>query len=228
MNHIDHILKIVPDLGQRRILDLGSGRGTFLVDAAKRKYVAEGIEYNPRYIKTAQKRAEKEGVDIAVIEGAGESLPYEDNSFGFINAAEVLEHVQDPDKVVSEMSRVMTKDGIAYVSIPNRFGFFDPHFHVHFVNWLPRFLSDPFLFIFGKQKDYSKSDAGYQRLSEMHYMTRHQFEKLCSKHNLYFFDSRERKIIGKFPTLSFLLAPLYRFYAFFFISTYHGLIKKNP
>jgi len=223
MTHIDHLLLQVPDLKERKMLDLGAGRGDFLIDAVKRGFTAEGVEYNPAYVLIARERAQKDGVEINLQEGAGEVLPFPDNSFDFINAAEVLEHVQDPEKVISEMARVLKKNGMAYVSVPNRFGFFDPHFHLYFVNWLPRSWSDGFIHLFGKQKNYADTDAGHQRLSEMHYMTRGDFEQLCRRYNFTFSDSRERKLAGSF--LSFFLIPTYKVYSFFFIPTFHGLIK---
>lgn len=225
MSHLNNLLKEVPHLKEKNILDLGSGRGDFLIDLAKNGFTAEGIEVSERYIEDALKRAGDGGVSIRVTKGVGESLPYKNESFGFINAAEVLEHVQDPKKVLSEMSRVLTKNGMAYVSIPNRFGFFDPHFHLFLVNWLPRRFSEPFISFFKKQKDYTKTHAGYQKLSDMHYMTRGQFEKLCKTRGLLFTESREERIRRVFPKLGSLLVLLYRIYAFFFISTHHGFVR---
>lgn len=228
MSHLDNLLLVVPDLPSRRILDVGAGRGEFLIDAVKRRYRAEGIEYNPRYIEQAEEQARRAGVSIQIRRGVGEALPFQNGSFDFINMAEVIEHVFDPQKVLGEVARVLSEHGLAYVSVPNRYGIYDPHFHVLFVNWLPRRLSDLFLRLVGGHKDYSHSDAGHQRLSDMHYMTRSQFEKLCDTHSLVFFDSREQKIKKRFPRFEAPLSRLYRMYAFLFISTYHGLIRKTP
>jgi len=44
------------------------------------------------------------------------SLPFKDNSIDIIFCMAVLEHVPNPEKVVSEIYRVLKKDGIIYIS----------------------------------------------------------------------------------------------------------------
>lgn len=225
MTHIDHLLTHVSDLAKRRILDIGAGRGDFLVDAVRRGFDAEGIELNPAYIAQAHGHAKEAGVSITIREGVGEALPYEDATFDFVNASELLEHVHDPDGILKEIARVLTPEGKAYISVPNRFGFYDPHFHLYFVNWLPRAWSETFIRLFGKQKNYAYNKAGYQKLTDMHYMTRVQFERLCKQCGLVYRDSRERKLM-RLPA-GFFLIPVYRVFSFFFIPTFHGFIQPH-
>lgn len=226
MTHIDYLLRLVPNLSSLRILDVGSGRGGFLVDAAKRGMRAVGVEINPKAIARAHERAEGAGVSIEAKEGRAEALPFPDASFDFANVCEVLEHVPSPSRVLSEVARVLSSTGVAYVSIPNRFGFFDPHYHVPFVNWLPRAWSFAFLRFLGKEKDLSQSRSGHQLLSEMHYMTQDEFRRLCLHHGFRFKDSREQKL--KRFALGALLIPFYRLFAFLFVSTFHGIAEKHP
>jgi len=47
------------------------------------------------------------------------SLPFKEESFSQIICTEVLEHVESPIKVLKEIKRVMRKDGIALVTVPN-------------------------------------------------------------------------------------------------------------
>lgn len=227
MSHLDHLLRAIPDLASRSILDVGAGRGGFLIEVAKRGLHGEGVEYSTRYITYAQERARQEGVSIRIQHGVGEALPYPNDSFSFINLAEVLEHVREPQKVLSEVQRVLSDDGLAYISIPNRFGFIDPHYHTPFVNWLPRRTADYFLRWFGKQKEQSSGETGHQRLKDMHYMTLHEFENVCEALGLGFSESREERLRRMFPMVRGMLVPLYRAFAFFFIPTFHGLASKK-
>lgn len=48
----------------------------------------------------------------------GAALPFGDESFDVVLCLEVLEHVQDPSKVVSEIARVLKSGGYAYISMP--------------------------------------------------------------------------------------------------------------
>lgn len=53
----------------------------------------------------------------------GKSLPFKERSFDLVIAEMVLEHVDDPDKVLNEANRVLKKNGILYVTIPFVFAF---------------------------------------------------------------------------------------------------------
>lgn len=46
-------------------------------------------------------------------------LPYKDESFDFISALDVLEHVKDDDLAVSEISRVLKKNGMVVITVPH-------------------------------------------------------------------------------------------------------------
>jgi SAM-dependent methyltransferase len=51
-------------------------------------------------------------------------LPYRDESFDFVSALDVLEHVKDDRIVVSEMSRILKNSGIAVITVPHRMKFY--------------------------------------------------------------------------------------------------------
>ena len=48
-------------------------------------------------------------------------LPFKNNFFDIVVCTEVLEHLYYPDKVATEISRVLKKDGLAVISLPNHF-----------------------------------------------------------------------------------------------------------
>ncbi|MEM7348314.1 MAG: class I SAM-dependent methyltransferase [Chloroflexota bacterium] len=79
--------------------------------------------------------------------GAGEYLPYPTNCFDMILSHEVIEHVEDDVKSLSEMIRVLKPKGRAIIFCPNRLYPFETHGHYwqgeyHFgntplINYLP-------------------------------------------------------------------------------------------
>ena len=99
-------------------------------------------------ILAARGAAEVIGVDIAeaVIDAAGASaapnatfrvadvheLPFEDGSFDLITCFEVIEHLEDRDRVIAELARVLDRSGVLVISSPNRDVYMpgNPH-HVH-------------------------------------------------------------------------------------------------
>lgn len=47
-----------------------------------------------------------------------QDLPFEDESYDFVFASHVLEHVPDDDKAISEIRRILRPDGIAVLPVP--------------------------------------------------------------------------------------------------------------
>jgi SAM-dependent methyltransferase len=52
------------------------------------------------------------------------NLPYRNESFDFISALDVLEHVKDDQVAVSEMGRILKNSGIAVITVPHRMKYF--------------------------------------------------------------------------------------------------------
>jgi SAM-dependent methyltransferase len=51
-------------------------------------------------------------------------LPYRDKSFDFISALDVLEHVKNDDLAISEISRILKKNGITIITVPHRMKYY--------------------------------------------------------------------------------------------------------
>ncbi|MHA2393686.1 MAG: class I SAM-dependent methyltransferase [Promethearchaeota archaeon] len=51
-------------------------------------------------------------------------LPYRDRTFDFVCALDVLEHVKNDQLAISEISRILKKDGIAVITVPHRMKFY--------------------------------------------------------------------------------------------------------
>ncbi len=85
-----------------RLLDLGCG------DSPYRKYM--GCD---QYVGF-----ERDARDNVQVTGEGEMLPFRNEVFDSLASTEVLEHIYRFQQCVSEMYRVLKKDGIAYISVP--------------------------------------------------------------------------------------------------------------
>lgn len=224
-SHLENLTEVVSDLPMRRVLDVGAGRGAFLIDCAKRQIRAEGLEYNPANIEIARGRASEAGVSIVMQQGQAEQLPFADESFEFVNLCEVIEHVQDPRLVLAEIERVLVLGGKAYISVPSRFGWYDPHFHLFFVNWLPRHFADAYIVLRGRGKDY-RGESGEQRLSQMHYYTFCAFARELRNAGFNLEDARVSKLRARLGGLllflslgAYYLARPWYFRAFHLIAT---------
>lgn len=95
-----------------KVLDVGCGGGAACEFAAKLGAQVSGIDLSPNSIKAAQDHAIKSNLKIDYQSGIAEKLPYDDNTFDMVLCFDVLEHVDDWNKVVSEVYRVLNKEGL--------------------------------------------------------------------------------------------------------------------
>jgi 2-polyprenyl-6-hydroxyphenyl methylase / 3-demethylubiquinone-9 3-methyltransferase len=101
-------------------LEVGCGGGILTEEIARMGFDTTGVDPSERSVRAAADHARDSGLDIRYGTGAGESLPFEDGSFGVVFCCDVLEHVRDLPKVISEISRVLKPEGIFYYDTLNR------------------------------------------------------------------------------------------------------------
>ena len=112
------ILRINPS--GLKALDVGCGGGLLAEEFARLGFSVTGIDPSEPSIAAARKHAAAAGLDIAYRPGAGESLPFADASFDLAYCCDVLEHVDDLARVVSETARVIKPGGIYCFDTINR------------------------------------------------------------------------------------------------------------
>ena len=95
----------------KKILDVGCGCGEASVYFAKQGACVTASDISSGMVDLAVKVAEYHNVKIDSVVCSAEELPFEDNSFDIVYAANVLHHV-DIKKALSEIKRVLKKDGI--------------------------------------------------------------------------------------------------------------------
>ena len=111
-------LKINPV--QLTALEVGCGGGLLSEEIAKMGFITTGIDPSEQSLNSAIKHAKDNNLIINYKKGAGENLPFQNNSFDVIFCCDVLEHVHDLPKVISEISRVLKNGGIFIYDTFNR------------------------------------------------------------------------------------------------------------
>jgi len=98
-----------------RVLDLGSGAGTDSLVASLMvgpEGSVTGIDMTPEMLEKARAGAEALGVsNVTFVEGEGERLPFEDESFDVVISNGVIDLIPDKDAVFGEMHRVLVPGG---------------------------------------------------------------------------------------------------------------------
>ncbi len=104
----------------RDVLDLGCAGGFMAEALAKRGAHVTGIDPAADAIAAARAHARSSGLRIGYDVGVGESLPYDTASFDAVVCVDVLEHVADLDKVLSEVARTLRPGGVFLFDTINR------------------------------------------------------------------------------------------------------------
>lgn len=108
------------DPNGKTALEIGSGGGILTEEICKMGFTTTGIEPAEESVHTARHHAKAEGLNITYEKGTGEQLPYDDQTFDCVFCCDVLEHVQDLPKVISEISRVLKPSGVFIYDAINR------------------------------------------------------------------------------------------------------------
>jgi ubiquinone/menaquinone biosynthesis C-methylase UbiE len=95
----------------------------------------------------------------------GENISLPDESIDFIYSLEVLEHVQDPQKVLFEVYRLLKKGGKAYIATNNYDSFYEGHYKKF---W------NPFIGPSANKRRYIKQGLSPQFFNELNFITKKQ------------------------------------------------------
>jgi SAM-dependent methyltransferase len=99
-----------------RVLDLGSGAGDFTAEIAKVAEQVVGLEVAEAAVARARARHPALDFRLTPIDGP---LPLEDRAFDLVWASEVIEHVADTARWLSEVRRVLAPGGRLLVTTPS-------------------------------------------------------------------------------------------------------------
>jgi 2-polyprenyl-6-hydroxyphenyl methylase / 3-demethylubiquinone-9 3-methyltransferase len=103
-----------------RVLDIGCGGGFLAEEFAALGCRVTGVDPSPVSIGAARAHAAGRGLPVDYRAGAGEELPFGDAAFDVACCCDVLEHVPDPDRVISEAARVLRPGGVYLFDTFNR------------------------------------------------------------------------------------------------------------
>jgi len=150
LRHIESYIAISSD---SRILDLGSGVGSFVVACRRRGLRAFGLE--PDRIGrgarlTSLQIASRRLAEPVCVSGVGELLPFPDACFDLVVMNQVIEHVAEQGMVAREAARVVRKGGVIYVACPNYLRFYEPHYKIFWTPLLPKGLGRIYLRLRGR------------------------------------------------------------------------------
>src|SRR5688572_10012056 len=104
-----------------RVLEVGCGTGSDLVQFAKHGAFAHGIDVTQKHLELALQRLGGAG---EVRFGDATAIPYPDASFDYVYSHGVIHHIDRPDLAVKEILRVLKRGGRFNVHVYSRWSYF--------------------------------------------------------------------------------------------------------
>jgi 2-polyprenyl-6-hydroxyphenyl methylase / 3-demethylubiquinone-9 3-methyltransferase len=104
--------------GPRAVLDVGCGPGYLANALAARGHLVTGVDLGPEALAVAHRHDPTRSVDYRV--GDALALPFADATFDVVCAMDLIEHVEEPDRLVAEAGRVLRPGGLMFFHTFNR------------------------------------------------------------------------------------------------------------
>lgn len=107
------------NLNNCNILDIGCKSGSLLniINKKYKKFNYQGIDISKNAVNLIPKY-KKQNIEI-IIKDINKGIPIKTNSIDYLFCLEVIEHLTNPLYTFNEICRVLKKNGVAIISIPN-------------------------------------------------------------------------------------------------------------
>jgi ubiquinone/menaquinone biosynthesis C-methylase UbiE len=103
--------KILENQPRGRVLDVPAGKGALALRLKNLGHEVFCSDLYPQIFKITDTEIKLGDLD--------KTLPYEDESFDYVVCVEGLEHIENPANAIREFSRLLKKQGLLIVSVPN-------------------------------------------------------------------------------------------------------------
>ncbi|MFH1280548.1 MAG: class I SAM-dependent methyltransferase [Candidatus Beckwithbacteria bacterium] len=108
------VLGQIPSNKNLKFLDIGCGDGVLLyLISQKTKAQLFGIDSDSDSLKTAKSK-----VNAKFFQASAYKLPFKTQSFDIVIASEIIEHLKNPEKMLSEIKRVLKPKGLSLITTP--------------------------------------------------------------------------------------------------------------
>lgn len=103
-----------------RLLEIGCGMGTDLLQFARGGAHCTGVDLTPRSLEISQLHFALYGMYADFLLADAEALPFADESFDVVYSNGVLHHTPDTERAVREVHRILRPGGVAKVMLYHR------------------------------------------------------------------------------------------------------------
>lgn len=108
------VFAFFPTKPRGRLLDVGCGNGLYLHAFQRLGWEAHGVEISATVAEQTRRT-----LGLNVVGGVLEDAKFPDGSFDVVTLFNVLEHLREPVGTLREVYRILKKDGIVVMALPN-------------------------------------------------------------------------------------------------------------
>jgi 2-polyprenyl-3-methyl-5-hydroxy-6-metoxy-1,4-benzoquinol methylase len=139
------------------VLDVGCGFGATSLALAEQCRSVLGIDLWPRLIEHAKADAEQRALRNVEFEPADIANWEAPNRFDLIVLDNVLEHLPEQRRSLSNVVSSLKPGGVCYLLVPNRLWPIEVHYKLPFLSWLPLSIANRYLRWSRRGTDYTDS-----------------------------------------------------------------------
>jgi SAM-dependent methyltransferase len=149
--HLERVRRLVGAEALRgRVLSVGCGTGGFSAVATAAGACMVGVDEDAEAIAICRLRDDAGHF----VRAAAEALPFRDGTFDLVYCFSVIEHVDSVETTIAEMTRVTRPGGQLYVHTPNAGSWYEGHFKLFWIPFLPPSLGRLYLRLRGRPPGY--------------------------------------------------------------------------
>jgi ubiquinone/menaquinone biosynthesis C-methylase UbiE len=228
-----YILELLKIYKVERVIDVGSGSGTFSRILHEKGCKVVAVEIDWESVKLA-KEVSQPSKGLFYVTADGTKIPFKNAIFDMAICSEVLEHIKDDKAVISEIKRVLRPGGIAIITVPT---------------YGPGFWSNKLFRLFGMKflEYYGHIRPGYKERQLKQMLEKADFKVQSVRYLTHFFSiiihltifiirnlvrKTSTKNLGKEETLDLSKKPIFKIYKILFpilnfIMKVEDLLFKN-
>ncbi len=114
-------LMAVIAIKNKKILEIGAGMGGDSFYLAKKEARVTVLDNSPKALEAIRGNAQKEKIRLETILADAKQIPFKSETFDIVFHQGFLEHFHDPMTFLKEQRRVLKKEAILVVDVPQRF-----------------------------------------------------------------------------------------------------------
>lgn len=117
---LKNLLKVTKVKG-KKILEVGAGMGGDSIFLVKQKAHVTAVDFSKEALSEIEKNAQKENVDIEIVNADAKKLPFTDETFDIVFHQGFLEHFKNPLEIILEQKRILKKGGYIVIDVPQKY-----------------------------------------------------------------------------------------------------------